>query len=110
MLDVRDVYGDVKTHFVDPIPRPTLTGLKRSTRSEGEINEKNPLLHSFPVPPPHTSSPPPPPPPPPARRTFAETVEFSHLVLAVDTTHRRTNPAVSSDGHEDESEQLSTAQ
>ena len=24
MLDVRDVYGDVKTHFVDPIPRPSL--------------------------------------------------------------------------------------
>ena len=23
---MRDVYGDVKTHFVDPIPRPTLTG------------------------------------------------------------------------------------
>ena len=24
MLDVRDVYGDVKTHFVDPIPRPSI--------------------------------------------------------------------------------------
>ena len=24
MLDVRDVYGDVKTHFVDPIPKPSL--------------------------------------------------------------------------------------
>lgn len=26
MLDVRDVYGDVKTHFVDPIPRPSIPG------------------------------------------------------------------------------------
>ena len=25
MLDVRDVCGDVKTHFVDPIPKPSLS-------------------------------------------------------------------------------------
>lgn len=35
MLDVRDVYGDVKTHFVDPIPRPSIPGGWSKGRSKG---------------------------------------------------------------------------
>ncbi len=33
MLDVRDVYGDVKEHFVDPIPRPLLNTYNNIRRS-----------------------------------------------------------------------------
>ena len=38
MLDVRDVYGDVKTHFVDPIPipRPSIPGGWGKGWSKGE--------------------------------------------------------------------------
>lgn len=99
MLDVRDVYGDVKTHFVDPIPRPSLAGLKRSSGSgvnQSErlaSNEKAPLLHSSPLPPPHLS--PHPPSSVSGQRSFTETAEFSHLIPAeTDITHYRTTPVV----------------
>lgn len=43
MLDIRDVYGDVKEHFVDPIPRPKIPRFrvgKRSRVAEVEENEE----------------------------------------------------------------------
>ena len=43
MLDIRDVYGDVKEHFVDPIPRPKIPRFrvgKRSRMAEVEENEE----------------------------------------------------------------------
>ena len=43
MLDIRDVYGDVKEHFVDPIPRPKMPRFrvrKRSQTAEVEENEE----------------------------------------------------------------------
>ena len=37
MLDLRDVYGDVREHFVDPIPRPKLPKrMMRKRRSHGD--------------------------------------------------------------------------
>ena len=43
MLDIRDVYGDVKEHFVDPIPRPKMPRFrvrKRSQTADVEENEE----------------------------------------------------------------------
>ena len=40
MLDIRDVYGDVKEHFVDPIPRPKMPRFRVGKRSQmAEVEE-----------------------------------------------------------------------
>lgn len=41
MLDVRDVYGDVKEHFVDPLPRPlmsTYNNIRRSSSARSSLS------------------------------------------------------------------------
>ena len=45
MLDVRDVAGDMKEHFVDPIPRPSLPRLMSKTKMS-RSSEAAPLLVS----------------------------------------------------------------
>lgn len=40
MLDIRDVAGDVKEHFVDPIPRPKFRSGRRSGASTGSASEE----------------------------------------------------------------------
>ena len=50
MLDVRDVAGDMKEHFVDPIPRPNFVRIRRSfgdkngESTSGVESENDPLL------------------------------------------------------------------
>lgn len=39
MLDIRDIYGDVKEHFVDPIPRPKIPMLRMKRRARTEVGE-----------------------------------------------------------------------
>lgn len=54
MLDVRDVAGDMKEHFVDPIPRPSFQRLKQRFRERSsnsasngpESTESDPLLYA----------------------------------------------------------------
>ena len=51
MLDVRDVAGDMKEHFVDPIPRPNFNrirrcfGYKNGESTSGVESENDPLLN-----------------------------------------------------------------
>ena len=40
MLDVRDVYGDVREHFVDPIPLPKLSHLRKNHSSSSSNSLK----------------------------------------------------------------------
>ena len=40
MLDIRDIYGDVKEHFVDPIPRPKIPMLRLKRRKQTEVGER----------------------------------------------------------------------
>ena len=57
-------------------------------------NEKTPLLRTLQSSR-HSPPPSPPPPPPTGQHSFAETVEFSHLVAReTDVTHRKTSPTV----------------